>query len=150
MAQGTFDVLHPGHLHYFTESAALGDELHVVVARDSRMQTRKDLFMDEESRREIVAALDVVDAAILGSEGSIFGSVERVDPDVITLGYDQEFSADHLQSELADAGYNDIDVVRISGYDAGEVTSSSEIKAQIKQRYGQDVFYSVLDPEAEQ
>ena len=31
VAQGTFDLLHPGHLHYLEEAASIGDELHVIV-----------------------------------------------------------------------------------------------------------------------
>nr|EGQ39935.1 MAG: cytidylyltransferase [Candidatus Nanosalinarum sp. J07AB56] len=41
MAQGTFDILHPGHVHYLEEAAEHGDTLVVVVARDSRVQERK-------------------------------------------------------------------------------------------------------------
>ena len=35
MATGVFDIIHLGHIHYLTESKKLGDELVVVVARDS-------------------------------------------------------------------------------------------------------------------
>ncbi|HOV68584.1 MAG TPA: adenylyltransferase/cytidyltransferase family protein, partial [Methanoregulaceae archaeon] len=30
VATGTFDLLHPGHLYYLTESRRLADELHVI------------------------------------------------------------------------------------------------------------------------
>jgi len=33
VAQGTFDILHPGHVHYLEDAATYGDELHVIVAR---------------------------------------------------------------------------------------------------------------------
>ena len=142
MAQGTFDVLHPGHLHYLHESAALGDELHVVIARDSRVDDRKDLFMDEESRRAVVGALEVVDDAVLGSEGSIFDSVAEIAPDVITIGYDQGYDPGALEAELADAGY-EVEVVRIGPYEGEGVVSSSDVKAAIRRRHGSDAFESV-------
>lgn len=41
VAQGTFDILHPGHLHYFREGEAMGDELHVIIARRNNV-THKD------------------------------------------------------------------------------------------------------------
>jgi len=44
MAQGTFDILHPGHLHYFNESAEKGEELVVVISRDSRVSDRKKIL----------------------------------------------------------------------------------------------------------
>ena len=33
MCCGTFDYLHPGHLSFIAQAAALGDDLYVVVAR---------------------------------------------------------------------------------------------------------------------
>lgn len=145
MAQGTFDILHPGHLHYLRESAALGHHLAVVIARDSRIRDRKPLFMDEESRRAIVGALDVVDEAVLGSEGSIFESVGRVDPDVITIGYDQGFEPEELLDQLSDAGFGGIEVVRIGPYEGSGPTSSSDVKAAVRDHCGEAVFESVPD-----
>lgn len=145
MAQGTFDILHPGHLHYLEESAALGDELYVVIARDARIRERKDLYMNETTRRDLVAALEVVDDAVLGAEGSIFESVEAIQPDVITLGYDQEYEVDSLESQLASEGFPDIEVVRIGPYEGGGLTSSSGIKNQLKETAGAGVFQSVVE-----
>ena len=34
MCAGTFDIVHPGHLYFFSEAKKLGDKLIVVVARD--------------------------------------------------------------------------------------------------------------------
>lgn len=147
MAQGTFDIVHPGHLHYLRESARLGDELHVVISRDSRMQSRKDLFMDDESRREVVEALEMVDSARLGSEGSIFDSVQTIKPAVITIGYDQQFDLDQLADELVNAGYPDIEVTRISEYTGEGIRSSSDVKRRLRERLGPGVFHSVTDPE---
>lgn len=130
MAQGTFDLLHPGHIHYLKKSAALGDELHVVIARDSRMTEKKDLVMDEKSRRIVVDALEMVDDAVLGSEDSIFDSVERIQPDIITLGYDQPFDPGELEEKLEQQGFDGIDVVRIGEY-KGAVTSSSQLKERL-------------------
>ncbi len=131
MAQGTFDLVHPGHIHYLEESAALGDELYVVIARDSRMNKEKNLVMDEEDRRTVIDALETVDEAVLGSEDSIFDSVKRIQPDIITLGYDQPFDPDDLTETLDDHGFPDIEVVRIDAYN-GETTSSSDLKQRIR------------------
>ena len=100
MAQGVFDILHPGHIYYLSESAKLGEELHVVIARDSRMKDRKNIFMGENERREIVEAMEVVNSAILGSKGSLFDSVKKIEPDIITLGYDQEFDINLLEENI--------------------------------------------------
>lgn len=142
MAQGTFDILHPGHLHYLAESATLGDELFVVIARDSRVAIRKDIFLGEETRRRVVEALEVVDAAVLGSEDDLFASVDEIEPDIITLGHDQDYDPADLEADLAAAGFSAIDVVRISPYEGPGVTSSSDVKALILDRFGEAPFES--------
>ena len=147
LRQGTFDVLHPGHLHYLRESAALGDELVVIIARDARVSERKDLLMDEESRRMVVEALEMVDRAVLGSTDSIFDSVRRFEPAVITLGYDQQFDEAQLAADLAGAGFPDVEVVRIGPYRGAGPRSSSEVKARLKEHAGPDAFHSLSDPD---
>lgn len=149
MAQGTFDILHPGHVHYLEESAALGDELYVVVARDSRVAGRKRLYMDEASRRRVVGALAAVDEALLGSEDDLFDSVEAIAPDVITLGYDQEYAPETLREDLAAAGYEGIEVVRIGPYRGEGVTASSDVKAAIDRDRGTSAFEAEPEPEPE-
>jgi len=145
MAQGTFDILHPGHVHYLSESAALGEELFVVIARDSRVAVRKDVFLDEESRRRVVDAIEIVDTACLGSEDDLFASVAEIDPDVITLGHDQGYDDAELEADLEAAGFPGIDVVRIDSYEGPGVTSSSDVKARILSRYGSDPFESTSE-----
>lgn len=126
MAQGTFDVLHPGHLHYFRKSKNLGDELVVVIARDSRVKNRKNLCFSEDERREMVEALKPVDKAVLGSEGDIYETVREIDPDVITLGYDQDHDEEDVKEMAEQATGHQVKVTRISGK---EGYSSSDIKS---------------------
>lgn len=145
MAQGKFDILHPGHVHYLRRSAALGDELYVVVARDDRVADRTDLYMDEESRRIVIEALEMVDVAVLGSEGSVYDSVERIQPDVITLGHDQNWDADALSEDLAEHGFPHVEVVRVSPWEGDGVTSSSDVRDTIRQREGAGAMESVVD-----
>lgn len=125
MAQGVFDILHPGHLHYFEESKALGDELIVVLARDSRMD--KNTFFSEEERLEMVQALEAVDEAFLGSEGDIYSTVESVDPDIITLGYDQNHDEKQVKLMAEKATGHSVEVKRItekSGYSSSSIRES--------------------------
>jgi FAD synthetase len=126
MAQGTFDLLHPGHLHYLKESAELGDRLVVVIARDSRVSERKELYFTEDERRELVDALEFVDEAMLGSEGDIYSTVESVDPDLITLGYDQSHKEEEVREMAEEATGHEVKVERIS--EKGDY-SSSDLKS---------------------
>ena len=122
MAQGVFDILHPGHLHYLEQSKSLGDELLVVIARDSRIE--KDLYFSELERKEMLEALGIVDQALLGSEESIYDTVEKVDPDIITLGYDQPFDKEEVASMAREASGRKIEVERIekrSNYSSSDI-----------------------------
>lgn len=104
VAQGTFDLLHTGHLHYLEEAATYGDQLMVIIARRSNVTHKPDPILPARQRRDLIAGLDVVDRAILGDEEDIFVPIERIDPDVIVLGHDQNHDETDLERELADRG----------------------------------------------
>lgn len=114
MASGVFDLLHTGHLHYLEEAKKLGDELVVVVAKDSTVRKEKhEPITPEEVRRELVDAMKPVDKAVLGREGDMYEIVEEIHPDIIALGYDQEHDEEVIRNELKKRGLN-VDVVRLS------------------------------------
>lgn len=145
LAQGTFDIIHPGHLHYLRESAALGDELVVVVGRDEKMRERKDLFFDHDTRRDIVAGLEMVDEAHVGLKGSIYKILDVVEPDIVTIGHDQDLDMDRIREKYRELGHENIELRRISEYEPreDEIVSSSEIKRRLLERHGEEAFYSV-------
>ena len=132
LATGTFDLLHPGHVHYLRESAAQGDELVVIVARESMVSHKNPPVLPEEQRREMVGSLKPVDRAVLGSEDSIFEPLHDIRPDVVTLGHDQHYDEDDLRDELRERGF-DADVVRVSGREEteDEILSTSSIVERI-------------------
>ena len=142
MAQGVFDILHPGHIHYLSKSAQLGDELHVVIARDSRVRNKKDIFMGEDERKQVVESIEVVDSVILGSEGDLFDSVQKIKPNVITIGHDQSFDIESLEEQLEERGFPGIEVIRINRYERNGLQSSSEIKKNIQDKIGGEIFFS--------
>ena len=104
VAQGTFDILHPGHVHYLEDAAAMGEELHVIVARSVNVTHKEPPVIPDGQRRAMVAALKPVDEAHLGHPEDIFVPIERIDPDVIALGYDQHHDADALRVALRERG----------------------------------------------
>jgi len=87
--QGTFDLLHPGHVHYLEDAATYGDELHAIVAARRTTVTKPAPILCAEQRRDMVAALTAVDEAHLGHPEDVFVPIQRLDPDVIVLGFDQ-------------------------------------------------------------
>ncbi|MFT4922334.1 MAG: FAD synthetase, partial [Haloarculaceae archaeon] len=104
VAQGTFDILHPGHIHYFEEAAAMGDQLHVIVARSPNVTHKPDPIVPVHQRVEMVEALDPVDHAREGHPEDIFVPIENIDPDVIALGYDQHHDEEAIEAALVERG----------------------------------------------
>ena len=129
VAQGTFDIIHPGHVHYLSEAADLGEELHVIVARRDNVTHKAGPVLSGRQRRDVVDALEVVTEAHLGHPDDIFVPIERIDPDTIALGHDQHHDADAVREALARRGI-DCEVTRASGrkpnYD-GELLSTGRI-----------------------
>ncbi|MBS3761480.1 adenylyltransferase/cytidyltransferase family protein [Halodesulfurarchaeum sp.] len=129
VAQGTFDLLHPGHIHYLTEATAMGDELHVIIARRSNVTHKEPPILPNQQRRNVIAALEMVDAAHVGDESDIFAPIEMLDPDVIALGYDQHHDVASIEQALEDRGIN-CRVERVSGREPqfkGEILSTGDI-----------------------
>ena len=86
---GTFDLLHIGHLDYFTQAKNHGDYLIVVLARDStKKQEQKDIAFCEHERLQLISSLKIVDEAVLGNQEDHFKIIEEKKPDIIFLGYD--------------------------------------------------------------
>ncbi len=133
VATGTFDILHPGHLWYLEESAKLGDELFVIVARDANIRHKPRPVIPEEQRRVMVQALKPVTRAVLGDLEDMFRPIREIKPDIITLGCNQHFDPERLTKALEK---QDIltRVVRISEHSSSPFTSSRDIVREIKER----------------
>ncbi|MHC1636190.1 MAG: adenylyltransferase/cytidyltransferase family protein [Candidatus Methanospirareceae archaeon] len=131
LATGTFEILHPGHLLYLEEAKKLGDELFVIVSRDKNVKRRKKkLIIPEEQRLRMVSALKVVDKAMLGSENDIYEPLYKIKPDIIAIGYDQDFDEEELERELRERGFNS-KVVRIKKFDKNTLSKVEGIIKKI-------------------
>jgi FAD synthetase len=99
MGFGTFDVLHPGHLFYLNELKKLGDELVVVIARDSNVEKIKGRLPhhDEIARRQAILDTGVPDTVVLGDEKDFYKVVRDFKPSVLGFGYDQRADLDALK-----------------------------------------------------
>ena len=138
VAQGTFDLVHPGHIHYLEDAAAMGDELHVIVARRENVTHKEPPVLPNRQRRDVVAALDAVDHARVGHPSDIFAPIEEIEPSVIALGYDQHHDADAIEAELAERGV-DCEVKRASPREKqyeGELLSTGTIVDRILEQRG--------------
>jgi len=137
VAQGTFDILHPGHVHYLENAATYGDELHVIVARSDNVTHKAPPVLSDHQRLEMVDAIGVVGDAHLGHPEDIFVPIEEIDPDVIVLGYDQHHDADGIAAALDERGI-DCRVERATPREPhpDEVLSTGDIVDRILEQRG--------------
>jgi len=140
LTTGAFDMLHPGHLKLLEEAKKLaGSEgkLVVLIARDETVRRNKgrDPIFDEEARRYMVSMLKPVDEAILGYTPPSFEKViERVKPDIVVFGYDQEKFRKEFERFCRERGI-DVDIVVARKYSLGRLNSSTEIIERILKLY---------------
>ena len=140
LTTGAFDMLHPGHVKLLEEAKKLaGSEgkLVVLIARDETVRRNKgrDPIFDEESRRYMVSMLKPVDEVILGYTPPSFEKViERVRPDIVVFGYDQEKFRKEFERFCREKGI-DVDIVVARKYSLGRLNSSTEIIERILKLY---------------
>ena len=140
LASGTFDLLHLGHVKYLEEAKKAGGknaELIVIVARDSTVEKRKGkkTVMPEDQRRSLVESLKVVDEAILGFEDfSINKVIEKINPDVIAVGHDQEGLEREVRKAVAEKK-STVQVAKIGRFGKKELNSSSKIMRKIVESF---------------
>ena len=133
MASGVFDIIHTGHISYLEQARSFGDELVVVVACDDTVRrTKHEPVTGQEMRLKIVSSLKPVDKAVLGISGDIYSTIDRIEPDIIVLGYDQTFREEDLEKELSKRGHK-IKVVRASK-SAEDLEATRAIIRKIQER----------------
>ena len=140
LTTGAFDMLHPGHVKLLEEAKKLAGsdgKLVVLIARDETVRRNKgrDPIFDEESRRYMVSMLKPVDEVILGYTPPSFEKViERVKPDIVVFGYDQEKFRKEFERFCRERGI-DVDIVVARKYSLGRLNSSTEIIERILKLY---------------
>ncbi len=118
MAFGTFDIVHPGHKHFFQQARALAGKhkpfLIVSLARDKNVVRIKGrpATSNELKRLARVKTVSEVDKAVLGAIGNHIPHIVKEKPEIIALGYDQSAYVGGLRSALAKAGLK-VKVVRM-------------------------------------
>ncbi|MCY0867692.1 MAG: cytidylyltransferase family protein [Desulfurococcus sp.] len=114
LVAGSFDILHPGHIHLLREAWRLG-EVYVIVSRDKnfkRFKGRKPLLSENE-RLLMIESVKYVSKAVLGDEEDFLKPIEELKPDIILLGPDQWLTPGELKKLLEERGLSDIKVERL-------------------------------------
>lgn len=136
LATGAFDLLHYGHLNFLQEAKKMGGRdarLIVIVARDSTVEARKGKkpIVPEDQRRALIEALKPVDDAILGFEDMNYEAViDRLNPDIIAVGYDQSDIKSSVEELIQRKGLK-IRVFQTRKFAVDDIDSSSKIKRRV-------------------
>lgn len=118
LVAGKFDLLHPGHLNFFENAKAYGDHLTVVIARDETIVKNKGEYPNysENSRKQFIESLSVVNEVILGNLGNPLEIITSVMPSIICLGYDQEILEEKIVQFCTEKNIQVPQLIRLSPY----------------------------------
>lgn len=104
---GTFDGLHEGHKAYLAQAREFGDTIIASVPSDSTVKLLKGktpTHTFEERKQALLASKLVQEVVLSDPEQGSYKILERVYPDRILLGYDQEGLKKDLEKILAERG----------------------------------------------
>lgn len=90
---GSFDLLHAGHVRYLRDAASLGDLLVVGLNSDASVRSYKDPrrpIIPQDDRAELLAALEMVDYVVLFEEDTAEALVTELRPDIYVKGGDYQ------------------------------------------------------------
>lgn len=88
---GTFDILHRGHVEYLTRARRAGDALFIGLNSDDSVRSIKGPgrpVMPQEDRAYLLANLICVDYVIIFNEDTPLNVIRSLLPDVLVKGSD--------------------------------------------------------------
>lgn len=88
---GCFDLLHRGHVDYLAKARDLGDVLFLGLNTDasvSKLKGQHRPIQDEQSRMQIMATLECVDAVTLFDQETPYELIKAVQPGILVKGAD--------------------------------------------------------------
>lgn len=105
---GVFDLVHPGHVHYFAQAKAMGDILYVVVVSDAFVQKGdgRPVF-DQDTRAFWVAGVEGVDYVVINDDYGPYKIIEMIKPDILVKGnsYQKKTTAGFLKDKALVESY---------------------------------------------
>lgn len=109
MVFGTFDGLHPGHLHFFKQAKKLAKNhfLIVSIARDKNVKKIKGEApkLGEKKRMLLVEKSGLADKVVISGTKNYLPHVLKEKPEIIALGYDQVAYVENLKKDLKNKSF---------------------------------------------
>ena len=89
---GTFDILHPGHMQLFKVARSLGDKVIVATDTDEKIKTDKGDYKPVNDlcyRVAMLEAIKYIDVVLtFGDRKELEGLIQLYNPDILLLGDD--------------------------------------------------------------
>jgi len=111
---GSFDLLHAGHLYMFQQAALQADVLVLLLNTDDSIKRYKSEdrpIVSLESRQKMVAALGMVDLVSSFSEDDPRKILAKIAPDVHVNG--AEYGANCIEKETVEQGGGALHMVKL-------------------------------------
>jgi cytidyltransferase-like protein len=95
---GCYDIIHAGHIQFFSEARALGDHLTVCFASDKVLWHHKERrsSLPEEHKLALLRNLSMVDDAVIGENEELGLDFQdhfrRIHPDILAVTDDDQYS----------------------------------------------------------
>jgi D-beta-D-heptose 7-phosphate kinase/D-beta-D-heptose 1-phosphate adenosyltransferase len=130
---GTFDILHRGHVEYLQAARALGDTLIVGLNTDASIRrikgTRRPINQNRD-RATVLAALGCVDYVCFFGENTPGRLIARLVPDVLVKGADWK-TGDIVGKDIVEAHGGTVRRIRLT---AGR--STTNVIERVLLKYG--------------
>jgi FAD synthetase len=123
---GTFDVVHPGHRYFLRQARSRGDRLVAAIARDAfvaRFKGKQPVHDENERLRQVLDTGLVDEACLSDTEPGTYSVLQRVRPEVVCLGHDQEALRANLLAWVQARGLT-VDVVTLDAFEPHRYKSS--------------------------
>lgn len=128
LCHGVYDLLHPGHIHHFSEAKKNSNILIVSITSDQFVNKGPGKpFFDQKLRMSSIAALESVDFVVLSTEKSAIKIIKKIKPDFYVKGSDYKNSKDDLTGKIS---FEKNEVLKHGGqvvFTTGQTFSSSKI-----------------------
>jgi rfaE bifunctional protein nucleotidyltransferase chain/domain len=118
LANGCFDILHPGHVVLLEAARLQGDVLVVALNSDRSVRGLKGPgrpLLPERDRAEVLLALEAVDRVVVYDEPTPLDVIRRLRPDVLVKGADWPEGAIVGRAEVEASGGRVVRVALVPG-----------------------------------
>lgn len=101
LCHGTFDLLHPGHIHHFYAARKKGDVLIVTITQDEYVGKGpgRPVF-NQRLRTESVAAIECVDFAAVNQWPTAIETIKKLKPSFYVKGSDYRNAEDDVTGNI--------------------------------------------------